>query len=524
MERRCRSSKLVRRAPVGHGGGGLSRPQQPRSHWRTVCLPALVLLVGFLVSAPPARSDARDRTKLETSPLSAQPSRPPWPLRIQLAHRVLLDRNPKAGQPDPHAKVGPLPREFLTTGLVPSIVVDSTVVTFLSSAGEPVTRVPLSKDPNLAVRTFLSPHATCVSIASTFSSRVSNNEADEGGSWPDHHKIYDRNGRVLYTTQSSTDDLIHLADNGNAVFVSYHTGAVTFIDPATGQVARCVQPLPGNVTARPRISISADGQRVLVLADRTVLDTEYRTSKLQQNIPDLMRRGRREVWAIMYDITGREQWRKLLPVHGTAERAALSDDGSLGLLIAEILRPIGLAPAEPIGTTGYMVDPAGTILASSDLWGAGVSGAHYSAQNGGFLLGASDGSILDVARPDGSTKRLVGPPSNPTPGVNELARDAGLYKKRRLVLVLMDEAQNVLFFRNIGGSDHRAILRDERDFDPDGEGPDVPNLGLGRPQGDLQRATVRLSPDARMVAVRFEREIRVWRIVERNSAENEGRR
>lgn len=209
---------------------------------------------------------------------------------------------------------------------------------------------------------------------------------------------------------------------------------------------------------RPKVAISADGERVLAAAATTALDGDRRASAFHKNPADYLARAVSEVWVALHDAQGRELWRKKLPVAAKVEKVAVSDDGAVPFVHTVLGEKSALREPDRLGNMGFLLDGRGEIIAQSDRWGGGVFGAVYRAEQGGFVLGGSSSGFVDVAQLDGFTRtrleslhlvpkldrfhvesRSIQPCLSALLGV----------RKSRVLLVLMDSTRNVLLVRNV---------------------------------------------------------------------------
>lgn len=514
----------------------------------TLLLPALALLSW----THPAVGEPSAAPSTRPSPKASPSARPTWvgkdTLRLKLVHRILLDRNPKAGMPDERSMVEPAPPEVLATDVIPRIVEDDSEVTFLSAAGEVMKRIPLADDPKLSMTAVLSPGGEAVAVGSTFSGLVNTGEKAEGGEWPKTVKVYDRSGQLTLTTTVGSSDSAHVSDSGAVVFDDVLTGELTFVNRQTGARLTQFQFLGPYGGGRPKAAISRSGERILVGITTTSLDGDTRTSVILRDQADYLRRAVREVWVGLFDAAGTELWRKKLPEAGEIRNVGLSDDGSLAFVATKRLEP-GVPITEPLfRNLGFILDGSGNAFSSSTGWGGGNFGSRFSSELGGFLLGGEKCSWAKVARPDGSTEVFFDFITDKTEpllsGAYFLSRSIRpnrvavlALRKSRLVLILRDRSGTILLARHLPGRNSFREARPDPELPPD-EGPALTDLTDRALLNGYLPAWVHLSEDGSMVAVGIPRptpenisqittpfleEVRIFKILTIGAPKEDGR-
>lgn len=448
-------------------------------------------------------------------------------MRLKLVHRVDLDRNPNAATPDDHSVLGALPPELRAAGALPAITAGEDAITFLGDDGRVAARIPLKDDPNLVKDWMISENQRAAAVGSMFAPGIRpHDEKGEGGGWPCRWTVYDRSGRVLYTTTQGADSVIELSDSGAMVVRSIHTGRITLVDQTTGADGKRFQFLGPFGSGPAQVTISANGERILVAAATTSLDGDRSIARYYQNPADYLARAVSEVWVALYDRAGREIWRTKLPEAAKVDSVGVSDDGALAFVHTVVSKKSPLMKPGRIGNLGFILDGKGDIIARSEQWGGGAFGAMFSAAHGGFLLGGDSSPFLGVAGLDGSRRELL-EDEHLIPGLDEFYIDHNSaqpcravflgHRKNRLILVLTDHEGKALLVRNVGGtrSSGRADRRPGHDEDDDGDDVDHgPEFPADPPSvRRTYRADVHLSPDGQYVSVRVERELKVYRIL-----------
>lgn len=502
---------------------------------RRLCA-ATLAAIWLALGLPLVASGGRPAPSSSVIPVLVPSSRPadkPDELRIRLVHRILLDRNAKASPPDDHSIIAPAPPEMMAAGVIPPFAIDDHELIFLAPDGTVTRRVPLADDPNVEKSIVLSPGREVIAVSSTVSSRVTTDEKAEGGEWPETITVYDRSGEPMYVTTQGSDDILHLSDSGAAVVTNFHTGEIAFVDRKTGASSKRFRYLGPYASGRPRVAINRSGTRVLIAAPTISLDRDRRGQVIAANATELRRRGVQEVWASLYDDTGRELWRKQVPrLVDLHAGVALSDDATRAY-IPGVNRPEEVEPGRVPGLC-VMLDGEGSLVGASAEWGFGIYATRFRADFGAFVLGSHDSWYLVLLQPDGSLRTVFEDFNHPVLKDRYFFRDKAVSPRliaaltltvqgSRLVLLLMDLQGNVLLQRNVGGGP-RDLPRDGHPGHGPDDGPVFDDESLKSAHGSLRRASVHLSPDARWVAVRLPREIRVFEILAHDARDREGQR
>lgn len=440
---------------------------------------------------------------------------PPWPLRLQLVHRIDLDRNNTAAAPNDRSMMGRAPAVVVAAGAIPPIVSHGSSILFIAPDGTILDRIDTKADPNVAAIARVSENLHSVAIGRSL--RVGEPDfKSDGGSLAQTFTIYDRTGRALYSTQKGGGDLPQLADSGHVVFANIHTGELTFVEHGTGRDLARFQFLGRYGSGRAYVAISADGQRVLTAAITTSLDGDRSVRKYYENPARYEKDAVTECWAGLFDARGRELWKVQLPGVKQLDNLALSSDGRVAFVH-------GMGDPEGPGrrgNRGFLLGEDGRIVGTSNQWGGGGLQASFRPELQSFEMSPPAVGIVDLLRTDGAlTTLFIHPSREPRlrdTTFHDRSRGGDLVawlglRKERLVLILVRSDGKVLLIKKLPTPGLRGGDGDDADppDDEDGQKPSRARFD------ELANTSVSLAKDGTHVTVRLRREIRTWRILPR---------